>query len=98
MGIVCPLFFMFAMHYRAQVSNDLIEDEITHVFGGHFTGTPAPNPHEVATWRWMDFAEVERDVDERPELYTVWFRKMRHEFWNRVRGSLSNPPVGPETR
>jgi isopentenyl-diphosphate Delta-isomerase len=90
MGIHCPLFFMFAMPYRAQVSNDLIEDEITHVFGGCFTGTPQPNPREVQDCRWMAFAEIERDVDRRPEIYTIWFRKMRNEFWNRVRASLSN--------
>jgi isopentenyl-diphosphate delta-isomerase len=92
MGIVCPLSFIFAMPYRAEVSNGLIEDEITHVFGGHFTGSPTPNPNEVADWRWMDYTEVERDVDARPELYTAWFRKMRREFWNRVRASLGDSP------
>ena len=92
MGIVCPLSFIFAMTYRAEVSNGLIEDEITHVFGGHFTGSPTPNPNEVADWRWMDYTEVERDVDARPELYTAWFRKMRCEFWNRVRAALGDSP------
>ena len=90
MGIICPLSFMFSMSYRAELSNGLIEDEITHVFGGHFTGPPMPNPREVSDWRWLTFTEVERDVDERPELYTVWFRKMRREFWKDVVGSLNN--------
>jgi hypothetical protein len=40
----------------------------------------------------MDYTEVERDVDARPELYTAWFRKMRREFWNRVRASLGDSP------
>ena len=89
MGIRCPLSFIFAMPYRAQVSDDLIEDEITHVFGGRFAGDPLPNPDEVADWHWMGFEEVARDVEARPELYTVWFRKMALEHWNRVRRSLS---------
>ena len=93
MGIVCPLAFMFSMNYRAEVSNDLVEDEIVHVFAGHFSGAPIPNPIEVSDWCWKAFTEVERDVDERPENYTVWFRKIRHEFWNRVVGSLDNSPA-----
>jgi isopentenyl-diphosphate delta-isomerase len=90
MGIICPLAFMFSMNYRAEVSNDLIEDEIVHVFGGHFSGTPTPNPVEVSAWCWKPFTEIERDVDERPEIYTVWFRKIRHEFWNNVVATLNN--------
>jgi isopentenyl-diphosphate delta-isomerase len=90
MGIVCPLAFMFSMNYRAEVSNDLIEHEIVHVFGGHFNGTPTPNPLEVSDWCWKPFSEIERDVDERPEIYTVWFRKIRHEFWNNVVRFLNN--------
>jgi isopentenyl-diphosphate Delta-isomerase len=91
MGIsCCPLAFMFSMNYRAEVSNGLIEDEIVHVFGGHFSGVPAPNPFEVSDWCWKPFSEIERDVDERPEIYTVWFRKIRHEFWPKVVGSFDN--------
>jgi len=93
MGIVCPLVYMFSMNYRAEVSNNLVEHEIVHVFGGHFSGAPAPNPIEVSDWCWKPFSEVESDVDERPENYTVWFRKIRHEFWNCVVRSLDNAPA-----
>ncbi len=96
MGIICPLSFIFSMNYRAEVSNGLVEDEIVHVFGGHFSGTPTPNPLEVSDWCWKLFTEVERDVDERPEIYTVWFRKIRHEFWNNVVGSLDDSLVKPK--
>jgi len=91
MGITCPLAFIFSMNYRAEVSNNLIEDEIVHVFSGHFDGTPTPNPLEVSEWRWKPFAEIEREVDQRPEIYTVWFRKIRYDFWNDVVASLGNP-------
>jgi isopentenyl-diphosphate Delta-isomerase len=71
MGINCPLALMFSMAYRAEVSNGLVEDEIVHVFGGHFSGAPGPNSLEVSDWCWKSFVEIERDVDERPEVYTV---------------------------
>ena len=81
---------MFSMNYRADVSNGLIEDEIVHVFGGLFNGEPTPNPAEVSAWCWKSFADVEREIDERPELYTVWFRKIRQGFWSNVAGALNS--------
>lgn len=81
MGIVCPLAFCFATHYRAPVSNGLIEDEIVHVFVGHFDGAPHPDPAEVEGWRWMAPAEVKAALDARPDDFTVWFRKFRQDFW-----------------
>lgn len=88
MGISCPLFFMFSMNYRAEVSNGLIEDEIVHLFGGRFDGAPTPDPLEVSDWCWKSFDEVERDVELRPDIYTVWFRKIRNDFWSTIIGSL----------
>jgi isopentenyl-diphosphate Delta-isomerase len=81
MGFACPLTLLFSTHYRADVSNGLIEDELVHVFGGRFDGTPDPDPAEVAEWCWKGADELARDMDQRPELYTVWFRKYRQQFW-----------------
>jgi isopentenyl-diphosphate delta-isomerase len=86
MGITCPLGLLFSTHYRAAVSNDLIEDELVHVFGGRFDGRPDPDPSEVAEWRWVAAAELARDLDEHPERYTVWFRKYRQQFWQAMVG------------
>jgi len=84
MGISCPLAFIFSMNYRAEVSNGLVEDEIVHVFGGHFNGAPSPDPLEASDWCWKSTAEIARDVDERPENYTIWFRKFRRDFWSDI--------------
>jgi isopentenyl-diphosphate Delta-isomerase len=86
MGFSCPLTLLFSTHYRAQVSNDLIEDELVHVFGGRFDGTPDPDPAEVAEWCWKAADDVARELDETPELYTVWFRKYRQQFWQAMVG------------
>jgi isopentenyl-diphosphate delta-isomerase len=81
MGIDCSLSLRFSTHYRAPVSNGLIEDEIVHVFVGRFDGAPHPDPAEVAAWRWMAPGEIEAAIDARPDEFTVWFRKFRQEFW-----------------
>ena len=96
MSISCPLVFMFSMNYRAVVSNGLVEDEIVHVFGGRFDGTPVPDPLELSDWCWKPIDEVEQDVDARPDIYTVWFRKIRNEFWSDIVGSLYDSGVEPK--
>jgi isopentenyl-diphosphate delta-isomerase len=86
MGFSCPLSHLFSTHYRAHVSNGLIEDEIVHVLAGRFDGTPIPDPREVSAWCWQAPVEIARDIEARPERYTVWFRKYCHEFWRDIAG------------
>ncbi|HXL69439.1 MAG TPA: isopentenyl-diphosphate Delta-isomerase [Xanthobacteraceae bacterium] len=91
MGIACPLTFLFSTHYRAAVSNGLIEDEIVHVFRGRFDGTPVPDPAEASAWRWEHPREVERQLANRPQDYTVWFQQFRREFWAELTELTTRP-------
>lgn len=84
MGISCGLSPLFTIHYRARVSNDLVENELVHVFGGHFEGVPRPDPLEVAEWRWATPATIRREVAVNPERYSVWFRKYLDEFGREI--------------
>jgi isopentenyl-diphosphate delta-isomerase len=74
MGVDCEMGPLFIAHYRAAVSNDLIEDEVVHVFGGTFDGTVAPDPDEASDWKWMPFDELVADLAAHPERYSVWFK------------------------
>jgi len=74
MGFACRLRPLFIARYRSPVPPDLIEDEIVHVFGGHFAGTPSPDPGEVADWRRAGLGEIAADMLRAPERYSVWFR------------------------
>jgi isopentenyl-diphosphate Delta-isomerase len=74
MGIDCAVEPLFVTHYRAPVSNDLIEDEVVHVFGGKFDGSANPDPAEVSAWKWTSFAELKTGLDARPADYAVWFQ------------------------
>lgn len=95
MGIASALTPLFMMEYRAEESNSLVEHEIVHVFGGTFDGAPNPDPHEVSDWCWKALAEIAHDIDERPEAYTILFRKFcrdfRIEIINRMHNSASYP-------
>jgi isopentenyl-diphosphate delta-isomerase len=86
MGFACSLSFLFPMRYCAPVSNGLVENELVHVFGGQFDGTPDPNPNEVMAWCWKHPTELAKELDEQPAAYTVWFRKYCREHWNVLSG------------
>jgi isopentenyl-diphosphate delta-isomerase len=73
MGIDCALQPLFTTSYRAAVSNDLIEDEVVHVFGGRYDGPLAPDPAEVSEWKWIALPDLVADQLAHPERYTVWF-------------------------
>ncbi|MFQ3622920.1 MAG: isopentenyl-diphosphate Delta-isomerase [Acetobacteraceae bacterium] len=87
MGIRIPaLRPLFATIYRAEVGDGLIEHEFVHVFGGVWDGAVAPDPQEVEAWAWMAPRELQRDLDRRPERYSVWFRRYAEVFWERMIG------------
>jgi isopentenyl-diphosphate delta-isomerase len=74
MGVDCALMPLFITHYRASVSDGLIEDEVVHVFGGRYDGAAKPDPAEVSEWKWIAHAELKDDMNLRPNAYAVWFR------------------------
>jgi isopentenyl-diphosphate delta-isomerase len=74
MGIDCALEPLFVTHYRATVSDGLIEDEVVHVFGGRHNGPVKPDPAEASEWKWAKFTEIKDDMRARSQIYAVWFR------------------------
>lgn len=80
MGIAVTLRPLFTARYRAAVSNGLVENEVVHVFGGRFDGTPSPDPAEVEDWRYAALDAIAADISAEPERYSVWFRKYLAEF------------------
>jgi len=68
------------MYYRTRVPGRLIEHEVVHVFGGIFDGRPNPDPFEVGDWCWKALTNITCEINERPQAYTIWFRKILREF------------------
>jgi len=75
MGIDCTLTPLFTFDYRAPVSDELIENELVHVFGGTHDGRIVPDPAEVSEWKWIGFDDLATDLRDHPERYAIWFRK-----------------------
>ncbi len=76
MGFVCDLKTLYWFIYKTDVSNDLIEHELDHVIVGKFDEQPKINSEEVADWKWVSLEELKKDMENKPEQYTFWFKKV----------------------
>ncbi len=76
MGFDCAFDFLYKFQYRAEFENDLIENEIDHVFVGNYNGDFEVNPEEVADYQWITIDNLLVNVAENPENYTFWFKEI----------------------
>lgn len=74
LGFHTPLQKIFAFTYKATVENGLIEHEYDHVFAGEYEGPFALNREEVCDVAYEDLASIKRRMQQKPELFTTWFR------------------------
>jgi isopentenyl-diphosphate delta-isomerase len=74
LGIRSPLHKIFHFTYKANLDKQLIEHEFDHVFLGKYQGEVSPNPDEIHAWKWIDLRALKRDMKDRPEMYTFWFK------------------------
>jgi isopentenyl-diphosphate delta-isomerase len=74
LGMVARLKIAGRVRYRFRYGRRGAENELTAVLLGRSRGAVAPDPDEVADWKWVDATELERDLARHPRRYTPWFR------------------------
>jgi len=82
MGFETELKELFSFIYKAPFDNGLTEHELDHVMIGYYNGDPDINRSEAEGWKWMGIDAIKQDMQEHPELYTVWFRIIFDEFYH----------------
>lgn len=82
MGISTELKELFHFIYKAPFDNGLTEHELDHVMIGYYNDEPNLNPDEAESWKWMGIDAVKDDMQQQPELYTVWFKIIFDEFYH----------------
>lgn len=75
LGFTCPLRHLFHFSYKSNYDNEYGEYEIDHVFIGQYDGKIRPNPDEITDFKFVTLKELSRDVEDRPDQYTPWFKK-----------------------
>jgi isopentenyl-diphosphate Delta-isomerase len=90
--IDADLEYLYRFEYHAVFGDAGSEHELCSVFVGK---VPAPvridvNPSEIAAWRWMPSAEVDRLIADEPDAVTPWFvmewQRLRTEFRETIAG------------
>jgi len=84
MGFVCELQEKFSFIYKAPFDNGLTEHELDHVMIGEFNEEPNINNEEVAAYKWMSLKAIKNDMEEKPEIYTAWFKIIFEEFYKQI--------------
>lgn len=82
MGFQTELKELFHFIYKAPFDNGLTEHELDHVMIGYYNDTPTINPDEVEAWKWMPIEAVKVDIQNHPDLYTIWFQIIFDQFYH----------------
>ncbi|MBS1976404.1 MAG: isopentenyl-diphosphate Delta-isomerase [Bacteroidetes bacterium] len=90
MGIDIKTNFAFKFNYKAELDNNLTENECDHILVGTFDGTPVVNPAEVADWKFEGLDSIRLRIKKNPETFTHWFRLLVHHPEFEKVGVLTN--------
>lgn len=71
-GLKVPLVYGFKSRYIAKLDNQMIENEIPHLFFGRTKDRPRPNKDEIEEIDWVTLDFLEQDTRSRPERYAIW--------------------------
>ena len=74
MGMDVDLIPLFQFRYTAAFDNGLSENELDHVFYGISNAKPKPNPLEVQEWRYISIHSLKKEMAQRPDEFTEWFK------------------------
>lgn len=87
MGVTSDLIEIGVFHYRADVGNGLIENEIDHVMIGELLSPKIkPNPEEVEAFTWMPVQQLMEELKQFPEKYTAWLKQALEIFVGHFNG------------
>lgn len=73
-GLEAALRKMFDFKYTAQLDNDLVENELDHVYIGYSDELPRINPDEVASYRYVNSESLAIEIENNPDSFTEWFK------------------------
>jgi isopentenyl-diphosphate delta-isomerase len=74
MGVITRIRPIFSFLYKAELSSDLIEHELDHVFIGFTNKKPNPNPEEVCDWKYIDETSLKKLFHDIPAAFSPWFK------------------------
>lgn len=80
MGFDCNLTEQFHFIYKVPLNNELSEHEYLTIFTGEYNGSFIVNPEEADGWRWVSMENLKKELQEKPEQFTFWFKLIMERF------------------
>lgn len=74
LGIDAELTFAFTSRYRAELDNDMIENEFVHVFHGLAASPARPDPNEVSEVRFLSLQDLRQEIGTTPDAFAAWLK------------------------
>jgi len=74
MDITTMIKPVFSFIYKAELSSNIVEHELDHVFIGFENTKPSPNPEEVCDWKYVDETSLRKLLNDSPEVFSPWFK------------------------
>ena len=74
MGIKTNLRKVFDFIYKAELDNELTENEFDHVYYGVYNEDPILNLDEADDFKWVDMQTLNDDIIKNGDNYTIWFK------------------------
>jgi isopentenyl-diphosphate delta-isomerase len=74
LGIAAELNYLYKFQYRAHYGDIGTEHEVCWVYAGTSDDDVQANGHEVAEWRFVDPAQLGRELASDPDGFTPWLK------------------------
>ena len=77
---------LFSFQYFSQYDG-LSEYEIDHVFLVDYVGDISADPDEIMDTRWVDFSDLQKEMESNPQKFATWFLIATPRVLARVKGN-----------
>ncbi|GAB4168335.1 MAG: isopentenyl-diphosphate Delta-isomerase [Calditrichia bacterium] len=88
LGFDTQLEYIFKFQYQASFQNIGSENELCSVYVGKSDEKPVTNINEIAEWKYISVEELDRQIEQNPEMFTPWFKQewkaMRTTYWDKI--------------
>jgi len=92
LGVSAPVKLLYRFEYEAAFGDEGSEHEVCAVLLARSDAPIRANADEVAEWRFVAPAEIDRELRRAPDSFTPWMKlewaQLRRERWDEVRSFL----------
>lgn len=74
LNLEAKLEFIYKFSYQADFGDAGAEHELCHVYLGTVEDAVTPNAHEIDGIRFVSATDLERELEERADEFTPWFK------------------------